>query len=401
MGHTASRSQEGEVVMARHDYGSSGGRWAGASLAGLLLLGFGGCSAGAGGGDSFAADVSRMRGQMPVEIVAGDGGARMAVALTEGRVAAFAFAAEDRSLGQERLWLAPEWGPFSLFHAAGAAQNRGTYRPPDALGNGYEVTWKKPDRVTVARAMRLENAAGHRLDMAVERTFRPLTLEDVELALNVGLPGKVDFAGFATENRLRNTGDTAWTQATGTAALWPISSFPATEETVVIAPYDPRGTGSEVYGGYLGEPGGDRLVVDGEHGVILFRADGASLGKIGLNASRAKEVIGAIDFQRRLLMIVHYDQMAKSRSINMRPTQAEGEAFEGDVVLAYNHSGVDGERYFNLETVGPALLLQPDQSVAHHQRTLVFRGDMETLSTVSEKVLGVGLADVRRQMLNP
>jgi hypothetical protein len=336
-----------------------------------------------------------------VEVLAGEGGGRMAVALNEGRVASFAFGPFTKPLGQERLWLAPEWGPFSLFHEQGVEQNRGTYHQPEVFQGGYDVIWRKPDLVTVARAMSLENASGHRLDMTVERTFRPLTIEDVELALNVGLPHDVKYVGFASENRLMYPGDSAWTEAAGTAALWPISSFPATDETVVIAPYDRRGTGSEVYGGYLGEPGSDRLIVDGEHGVILFRADGQSLGKIGLNAARAEEVIGAIDFQRNVLMIVHHDQMAKSRYINMRPTQAEGEVFEGDAVLAYNHSGTDGEHYFNLETVGPALTLEPGQSVAHHHRTLVFGGDVEQLSAISEKVLGVALADVRRQMLNP
>ncbi len=290
----------------------------------------------------------------------------------------------------DRLTLTPTEGPLALDLPRSV---------DEAFIEDFKLVWLKPDRVAVAKELSLENAAGHKLKMKLERTFLPLSIEDVELALNLGLPRDARFIGFASHNRLTNTGDKAWSKEWGVVALQPQSAFDWLDPSVVIAPYDPNGTGSEVYGGYLGEPGSDRLMVDGDNQVILFRAaSGQPRKKIGLNGSRAKEVIGAIHFRRKILMIVHYDGTRRAKYANSRPTQSEGELLEGDVLLATDPLWHAKYHTFSLSTVSPAMMLEPGQSVAHHHRTMLFTGDLKTLSTISERVLGVALADVQRQM---
>jgi hypothetical protein len=169
---------------------------------------------------------------------------------------------------------------------------------------------------------------------------------------------------------------------------------------VVIAPFKKAKEEVEIARtAYFAEPPADRLIVDDAHQVIYFRGDSLFQTKFGLSAQRAKEVLAAIDFDQQVLTIVHFDMTGgQQRYVNSMWGSSREAAFDGDVTNVYNHSGSPWGRFFELESSSPAAFLTPGQSLAHHHRTLQFHGPIESLSRISEKVLGVSLEHVRRQM---
>jgi hypothetical protein len=74
--------------------------------------------------------------------------------------------------------------------------------------------------------------------------------------------------------------------------------------------------------------------------------------------------------------------------------------FAGDAVNSYNDGppapGVPPlGPFYELETSSPAAELDAGQSLCHVSRTLHFAGPPDALDALAEKVLGVGLAEIR------
>lgn len=74
-------------------------------------------------------------------------------------------------------------------------------------------------------------------------------------------------------------------------------------------------------------------------------------------------------------------------------------AFNGDVINAYNDGPLpDGTQlgpFYELESVGPAVALQPGQQTIHHHAVFHFTGDEKGLEAIAQKVLGVPLAEIK------
>jgi len=83
--------------------------------------------------------------------------------------------------------------------------------------------------------------------------------------------------------------------------------------------------------------------------------------------------------------------------------EIEKELFAGDTVNSYNDGPPSpGAKplglFYELETSSAAAALQPGKSIEHIQRTFHFQGDEAALDRISAKVLGSGLADVRKAL---
>lgn len=399
-------------------------RWAQGGLLIVLALAGSGCTAtgpGKAGTPSYRSEVAFLRRHTRViEFKLGCG--RIAVTpQLQGRVMTSAFDPDGLSLGwvnradvaagerevnfnnyggADRLWLGPEGGPFSLFYPQGKPQTDENWQTPAACHIGpFEVVRQDADAVHLRTAMSLLNAAGARFEFQVDRTLRPVSLVEAEAFLKTDLSGDLAYVGFVSENRITNVADHALTAGLGTVSIWTMGMFPGRDGTVVIIPFDRLGEGTEVRTHYFAEPGPDRLVVDTPKGVILFRGDGKFRSKIGLSPGRARDRLGSIDFANRVLTIVHFDLTPGQRKyVNSLREIPQADPFGGDVINAYNHSGKPWGAFYELESSSPVAFLEPGESLAHHHRTLQFHGSIEALSAISEKVLGVGLEHVRRQM---
>jgi len=77
--------------------------------------------------------------------------------------------------GEDRFWLGPEGGPFSIFFAKGAKQDLANWQTPAAIDTEPFETSAAPKPTTAAftRTMRLTNASGTTFDLRVDRTVHP------------------------------------------------------------------------------------------------------------------------------------------------------------------------------------------------------------------------------------
>ena len=89
--------------------------------------------------------------------------------------------------GEDRFWLGPEGGQFSIFFAKGAAFDLEHWQTPAPIDSeSYAVAGKARDRVRFARKMRLTNYSGTAFDLAVDREVRVLEADEIWKQLGVG-----------------------------------------------------------------------------------------------------------------------------------------------------------------------------------------------------------------------
>ena len=395
---------------------------------GLLLAGAvaaGGCavaSAGpAGKGTSYQEDVAFLRKHTPViELRAGNGRVAVTPAF-QGRVMTCGVSPDGPSLGwinrtlipggdqdipfnsyggQDRFWLGPEGGQYTIYFKKDVPQNYDTWRVPKDLNMGpFVVDAQDASSVRMHRSVRVTNAAGTTFDVDVHRTIRVIDRTEAQRLLNITIPANVAYVGSVSENRITNVGDAPWKPETGTVNIWTLGMFAGRKEAVVIAPYNKAGTGPEANTAYFANQPSDRIVVDRQAGVVLMRGDGACMTKFGLSASRATDRMASINFATGVLTVAHFDRTPNATQYGncvMMPHQDD--PYGGDAIQSYNHHGKTLAPFYELESCSPAAFLAPGRYLAHNHRVLQFQGPLEALSKLTQQLLGISLDQVRRQM---
>ncbi|NUQ61897.1 MAG: hypothetical protein HUU20_05390 [Pirellulales bacterium] len=313
---------------------------------------------------------------------------------------------------EDRLWLSPEGGPFSLWFKPGAEQTLDNWFTPPAFNDGpFEVT-STPEAAAcrMASRMQFENASGTKFDFSVIRVARLLGKNDFpelfgKAAAKTLAEGEVKKVGYETINTITNIGR-ATTKEKGLVSIWMLGMLNAGPKTVVIVPYkagDEKKLGPVVKSDYFGEVPTERLKVTPE--AILFMADGTFRSKIGTSQTRAKNVLGSIDFDGQALTLVQFSMPkdpAKADYLNNMWGKQE-EPYRGDVANSYN-DGPPGPgkkglgAFYEIESLSPATEMKTGQSLTHLHRTVHVQADMKTLAALAHEVLGVDLESVRKEM---
>ena len=195
--------------------------------------------------------------------------------------------------GEDRLWLGPEGGQYSLWFASPTDQKLANWTTPAALNDGafQIVSGKDEPNYRLSRQIKLTNAAKTQLDLEVSREinlqkahhFGKLFGSEAQAALAAS---KLKIVGFQTINRLTNKGQ-ALTFEKGLVSLWSLGQFPSGSRTYVIIPYkgsDDKELGPIVNADYFSRVPPDRLRISSE--AIWFLADGNFRSKIGIPQPR-------------------------------------------------------------------------------------------------------------------
>lgn len=314
--------------------------------------------------------------------------------------------------GEERFWLAPEGGQFSLWFAPGKPQTFENWYTQRALNAGaWEVVSAAGEPVcTMRQRMQLRNASATQFDLEVTRRVRLLAADDYETlfghaAAEILQRQAVEKVGYETANQVTNRGS-AMSAEKGLVAVWILGMLNAGPRTVVIVPYQP-GSESElgpvVQSDYFGTIPPQRLKVLPE--AVLLRADGHYRSKIGTSPRRARNVLGSIDFQAGVLTLVQFtlpDDPASHRYLNNLWQLPQAEPYVGDVANAYNdgpnESGSQLGAFYEIESLSPAAELTPGESLEHRHRTLHVRAPLEVLDELAQAALGVSLQKVHATM---
>ncbi|HEX3935760.1 MAG TPA: DUF6786 family protein [Puia sp.] len=309
--------------------------------------------------------------------------------------------------GENRFWLGPEGGSFSLFFPPGAKMEFANWKTPAPFDTeAWDVLTRSGSAVELRKDMQLVNYAGTRLSLSVDRKISILDRVAIDSALGVRVDSAVAVVGYSTVNTLTNTGGQPWTATTGMPCMWLLDMFPPSPSTTIIIPYNVGDGSKPATTDYFGEIGPDRIHF--ADGVLRFKADGKSRGKLGIHPSRVRPFAGSYDSLNRVLTIIQFDvdtagsgstahsgsSDAPARYLNQE-WRTDRAPFSGDAMNAYNDgplaTGGQMGPFYELESVAPAAFLVPGGKQVHRHAVYHFTGDPAALDAICRKVLGSGV----------
>lgn len=302
--------------------------------------------------------------------------------------------------GEDRFWLGPEGGQYSIYFEPGKEQVYDNWHTPKAIDiEPWGVSNVTEKEATFTKGMELKNYQGNVLNVAVERKVSLMSDAHIASVLGVTIPEGVNVVAYATDNKITNKNDFEWTKETGTVCVWMLDMFNPSDSAVTVIPYNVGGEselGRVVTSDYFGEIPADRLIDD--NGTLFFKTDGNSRGKLGMNAKRTKSIAGNYDPISKRLTIVTFKADPSATYLNQE-WNPKKDPLVGDALNAYNDGPLeDGSimgPFLELESCSPAAFLKPGESLSHVHNVFHFVGDEAALSPIAEKLLGVSLNKVK------
>lgn len=310
--------------------------------------------------------------------------------------------------GEDRFWMGPEGGQFSIFFAKGAKFEFADWQTPAILDTlPFEVTGKSRDRAAFAAKFSLTNYSGTKFDVAVNRQVRLLDAATTWKKLGVPPADNVSLVAYESDNRITNAGQSAWKKDTGLLSVWILGMFNPSPSTTIVVPIHagPESElGVKVTSDYFGSIPPERLVVKDD--VIFFAADGEFRSKIGINPNRSKAVLGSYDAQNKVLTVVQFNQPEGVTDYVNSLWKLQDNPFSGDAANAYNDGPpAPGAKpmgpFYELESSSPAAALAPGESLTHIHRTVHLAGAEASLDAVSRATLGVSLVEIQNALKKP
>lgn len=301
--------------------------------------------------------------------------------------------------GEDRFWLGPEGGQYSIYFAPGDPFDLDHWYVPAGIDwEPFTVTGQSADRVSFVKSMQLKNYSGTTFDLRVDRDVRLISGQEVEDHLGV-VPGTgVRLVAFESVNTVTNTGSEAWTKEHGLLSVWILGMYIPSPATTVVIPYIASSDEAQIVNAaYFGEVPPDRLVIDDQ--VIYFRGDGEYRSKIGLSKARSKPTFGSYDGINQVLTLVQYTLPDGEAEYVNSMWELQDEPYSGDVINSYNDGppapGVPPlGPFYELETSSPAMALEPGASHTHVHRTIHLQGPKEALDQISVAILGKQISDI-------
>lgn len=304
--------------------------------------------------------------------------------------------------GENRFWLGPEGGKFSLFFKPDSQMVFTNWKTPAPFDSEpWKVVNENGHSVTMQKNMQLTNYKGTNLNISVERSVK--ILSNAEIAQRLGLPldTSVKSVAYQTDNVIKNDGKSAWTEATGMPCIWMLDMFTPSPATVIIVPYKNLSGApfnKVVTSDYFGQIPPDRLKHNDD--MLFLKADGKSRGKLGVVPTYARPFAGSYDPQHKVLTIIMFDLDSSAKYLNQEWNTTKP-SFSGDAVNSYNDGPLaDGTQmgpFYEMESVSPAAFLKPGESLSHKHVVFHFTGDEKGLDAIAQKLLGVSLEDIQKE----
>jgi hypothetical protein len=303
--------------------------------------------------------------------------------------------------GEDRFWIGPEGGQFSVFFKKGDPFDLDHWFTPASVDTEpFDLVGKTKDRVHCRRIIELTNYSGTTFNLEVNREIRLLDSKSVASLAATVKPG-VKVVAYESVNSIKNIGTKAWVKQSGLLSIWILGMFNAADATTIVVPFvkgDESKLGPVVNDAYFGKVPAERLVI--KDGVMYFAADANYRSKIGIPPHRAKSTLGSYDAQNKVLTIVQFTLVKGVTSYVNSMWEIQKDPFGGDAVNSYNDGplkpGVAGlGHFYELETSSPALALKPNESATHVSRTLHCEGPENELDVIARSMLGVGLEEIK------
>ncbi len=302
--------------------------------------------------------------------------------------------------GEERFWLGPEGGQFSLFFQRGTEFIFENWQTPSFIDSEpYLVTRENDTSVVFSHDAEFYNYSGTRFRIGVEREVTILGPGIVKRLTGTD-PGDSGFVAYRSDNRIINRGQEKWDKSGGLISVWMLGMLNPSPGVIVVAPVAEGNiseTGPVVNADYFGQIPADRLRVTEKH--IFFAADGKSRGKIGIPPRRSLGVIGSYDSDNNSLTLLICQKPGKDDQFVNSAWELQDDPFSGDAINSYNDGPLeDGTQmgpFYELESSSPALSLGPGESFTYTQYTIHFISSPEVIEAVSTRILGIGTEEIK------
>ena len=303
--------------------------------------------------------------------------------------------------GEERLWLGPEGGQYSIFFSKGKEFKYENWQTPDFIDTKpYEVSAVTDTSVSLTTGVTVLNYSGTLFELNIVREVTLLSDDEILRQTGIEVSG-VHCVAYSSKNTITNKGKNEWKKESGLLSVWMLGMFNPSPAVVVVIPVaegDESKLGVKVNDNYFGKISPDRLKIAGNH--IFFKADGRKRGKIGIPPLRAGGVMGSLDSENDILTLLFCKLPESVKDYVNSAWQIQDNPYSGDALNSYNDGPLeDGSQmgpFYELETSSPAAALLPDKSLTHNQITIHLTGDRNNLDKVSRKILGVSLEQIEQ-----
>jgi hypothetical protein len=305
--------------------------------------------------------------------------------------------------GEERFWIAPEGGQYSIYFAKGAAFDFNNWQVPAVIDTEqFDLISKSNDKAIFRKKTKLTNWTGTSFEIQIDRTIRLLDNNEAAKDLATEIGKDVSMVAYETDSKVTNTGKDGWKKETGLLSIWILSMLKPTPDTAIVIPFEAgpeEKLGPIVNDDYFGKVPAERLIVKDD--VLFFKGDGKFRSKIGLPVKRAKSILGSYDASNKVLTIVQYKKPKEAKDYVNNAWKIQNNPYEGDVVNSYNDGSLEGGAkqlgpFYELETLSPALALEPGQSGTHIHRIFHFKGPQSELDKIAAATLGVTIAEIEK-----
>jgi hypothetical protein len=299
--------------------------------------------------------------------------------------------------GEDRLWLGPEGSKFAVFFKPGTKMEIAYWHTPASFDfEDWKLTSHTDKKASLSKPSNVLNYAGTVFTLEIARDIEVLEPADVDKMLGINPGSKVKIVAFQTTNTITNKSSFAWDRKTGAPCLWNLDMFTPSPKTTIVVPYIDSAKGKVATTDYFGQIPPDRVKYS--NGILLFKADGKSRGKLGMPPNRAKTMAGSYDAENNVLTIAIFDVDPKATYLNQE-WKTDKDPFIGDAVNAYNDGPLaDGSQlgpFYEIESVSPAAFLKPGEALSHKHSVVHFTGDKDELNQIALKTLGISLQDIQ------
>jgi hypothetical protein len=303
--------------------------------------------------------------------------------------------------GEDRFWLGPEGGQYSIFFAKGAKFELSDWYTPAAIDTmPYRIARQSGDQVRFTASFAVTNYSDTRFEVNVEREVRLLKTSDAWNRLGLKPAPRVNLVAYETDNKITNAGKNAWAKEGGLLSIWILGMFNPSPATTVVVPIKsgPEAElGTKVTSDYFGSVPPERLVVKEEE--VYFSGDGKFRSKIGIGPKRSKGVLGSYDAANKVLTVVQFTQPEGVTDYVNSLWKLQDNPYGGDAANSYNDGPpAPGAKplgpFYELESSSPAVALAPGQSQSHVHRTIHVSGPEPVLDLIARARLGVPLGQI-------
>ncbi|MDZ7616580.1 MAG: DUF6786 family protein, partial [Patescibacteria group bacterium] len=303
--------------------------------------------------------------------------------------------------GEERFWMGPEGGQYSIFFAPGTKFDFEHWRTPAFLDTDpFQIAACGRDSARFTRRVETRNYSGAEFTFDIDRTVTLLDHAAVEGIVGSPLAETVSQVAYETDNRVTNRGAAPWTRGGGLLSIWLLGMYKPGPRNTMVIPFRPgpeSELGPKVNDAYFGKVPPNYLVV--KDNVLFFKGDGAWRGKIGISTARSLGIAGSYDADLNALTLVTYNVPTEPAVYVNSMWEWQADPYRGDAINAYNDgSPAPGQPplgpFYELETSSPAVELAPGATLRHVQRTVHLQGPQAALDAIARTTLGVGLRTI-------